>query len=47
MEDLSNGMWQYPAPKSNVVKYLDPFNLENLTFAMGQVNFLVTLLRAL
>ena len=32
MEDLSNGMWQYPALKSNVVKYLDPFNLENMFF---------------
>ena len=42
-------MWQYPAVKSNVVKYLDPFSLENLslTFGMGQVNFLVIFFRAL
>ena len=49
MEDLSNGMWQYAGLKSNVVKYLDPFHLENMsvTFGMGQVNLLVTWFRAL
>ena len=49
MEDLSSGMWWYPALKSNVVKYLAPFSFENMssTFGMGQVTFLVTLFRAL
>ena len=30
MENLSNGMWQYLALKSNVVKYLAPFSFENV-----------------
>ena len=42
-------MWWYPALRSKVVKYVAPFSLEKMssTFGMGDVNFLVTLLRAL
>ena len=49
IEGLSNGMWWEPAQRSNVVKKVAPFNLEKMssTLGTGQVNFLVTLLRAL
>ena len=46
MDDLSHGIWWYPACRSNVDKYFAPFNWEKIssTFGMSQINFLVTLL---
>ena len=47
IEDLSKGIWWYPAHRSNIEKYFPPFNEEKIssTFGMGQINFCVTLLR--
>ena len=47
MDSSSKGMWWYPTLRSNVEKDFAPFNYENmfLTIEIGQMNFLVTLLR--
>ena len=46
IDDSSNGMWWYPAHRSNVEKYFAPFNWEKIssTFGIHQINFFVTLL---
>ena len=46
IEDSSKRIWWYPAHRPNVEKYFAPFNWEKIssTFAMGQINFHVTLL---
>ena len=46
IDDSSNGMWWYPAHRSNVEKYFAPFSWEKIssTFGIGQINILVTLL---
>ena len=48
IDDLFNGIWWYPAHRSNVEKYFGPFNWEKISsaFGIGQINFLVTLLSA-
>ena len=46
IEDLSEGILWYSSCRSNVEKYLAPFNWEEISFTlgMGQINFLVALL---
>ena len=48
MDSSSKGMWWYPALRSNVEKYFAPFSWEKMssTLGIGQINFLVILLRA-
>ena len=48
MDSSSKRMWWYPALRSNVEKYFAPFSWEKMssTLGTGQMNFLVTLLRA-
>ena len=45
IEDSSKGIWWYPACRSNVEKYLAPFNWEKIssTLGMGQIIFLTLL----
>ena len=48
MDASSQGIWWYPAERSNVEKYLAPFSWEKIssTLGMGLMSFLVTLLSA-
>ena len=48
IDDSSNGIWWYPAHRSNVERYFASFSWEKIssTFVMGHINFHVTLLSA-